>query len=301
MPEAKVIDDKFYLFGDPLTEKQQQVFQRRCPDANKIIASLPPESFEEVRIQEALEKKKQEEFEKLEKQRLQIEEELKKPSKASLRIQQKKNMIPVVSKPKNVNETKTIIETIITENESDRLEANKKFESVNFSPEENTKMNLDEELLSMQEEIETRKAPKVEPQSQRNPEEVMRDQILTILQRDPNAPSDLQISAWKDQYGATGVHVMAFSDTEVYVYHHITRKQWKAIKDIMQKLEGKEAEEVEERLKEKVFASCVLYPKLTNDWMENCKAGIVDSLYQMILLNSGFITTQQAMMLTTQL
>ncbi|CAB4160368.1 hypothetical protein UFOVP724_164 [uncultured Caudovirales phage] len=301
MPEAKIINDKYYLFGDPLNEKQQQVFQRRCPDANKIIASLPPESFEEVRIQEALDKKRQEELDRLEAERNKKEEELKKPSKASLRIQQKKNMIPVVSKPTNVSETKTIIESIITEHEFDRIDANKTSESVKSLHEEKEEMNLDEELLSMQEEIETRKAPKVEPQVQRNPEAVMRDQILTILQRDPNAPSDMQISAWKDQYGASGVHVMAFSDTEVYVYHHITRKQWKSIKDIMQKLEGKEAEEVEERLKEKVFASCVLYPRLTNDWMENCKAGVVDSLYQMILLNSGFITTQQAMMLTTQL
>lgn len=300
MPEAKIINDKYYLFGDPLNEKQQQVFQRRCPDANKIIASLPPESFEEVRIQEALDKKRQEELDRLEAERIKKEEELKKPSKAFLRIQQKKNMIPIVSKPTNVTETKTIIETMITEHESDRIDANKTSESVNSLTEEDNQMNLDEELLSMQEEIETRKAPKVE-QQQRNPEVVMRDQILTILKRDPNAPSEMQISAWKDQYGTSGVHVMAFSDNEVYVYHHITRKQWKAIKDIMQKLEGKEAEEVEERLKEKVFASCILYPKLTNDWMENCKAGVVDSLYQMILLNSGFITTQQAMMLTTQL
>lgn len=300
MPEAKVIDDKFLLFGNPLDEKQQKAFQRRCPDGNKIIASLPPESFEEVRIQEALEKQRQAELEKLEAERIKKEEELKKPSKAFLRIQEKKNMIPVVSKPKKVNETKTIIEKIVTEHESDRIDANKTSESVNSLTEEDNQMNLDEELLSMQEEIETRKAPKVE-QQQRNPEVVMRDQILTILKRDPNAPSEMQISAWKDQYGTSGVHVMAFSDNEVYVYHHITRKQWKAIKDIMQKLEGKEAEEVEERLKEKVFASCILYPKLTNDWMENCKAGVVDSLYQMILLNSGFITTQQAMMLTTQL
>lgn len=300
MPEAKIINERYYLFGDPLNEKQQQVFQRRCPDANKIIASLPPESFEEVRIQEALEKEKQKELERLEAERLKKEEEIKKPSKAFLRIQEKKNMIPVVSKPKNTTETKTIIEQIVTKHESDRIDANKTLESVNSLPQEDNQMNLDEELLSMQEEIETRKAPKVEPQ-QRNPEAVMRDQILTILQRDPNAPSEMQISAWKDQYGTSGVHVMAFSDNEVYVYHHITRKQWKAIKDIMQKLEGKEAEEVEERLKEKVFASCVLYPKLSNDWMDNCKAGVVDSLYQMILLNSGFITTQQAMMLTTQL
>ena len=59
--------------------------------------------------------------------------------------------------------------------------------------------------------------------------------------------------------------------------------------------------QLEEKLKEKVTVSCILYPKLSQNWIDNCKAGIIDSLYQMILLNSGFLTPQQAMLLTTQL
>ena len=62
-----------------------------------------------------------------------------------------------------------------------------------------------------------------------------------------------------------------------------------------------DADEVEEKLKEKVVLYCVLYPSLNNNWLEYCKAGVLDSLYQMILLNSGFLTPQQAMLLTTQL
>ena len=65
--------------------------------------------------------------------------------------------------------------------------------------------------------------------------------------------------------------------------------------------EDKDPEEVEERLKEKVVGYCILWPEVDEQWLEYCKAGVIDSLYQMILLNSGFLTPQQAMLLTTQL
>jgi hypothetical protein len=64
---------------------------------------------------------------------------------------------------------------------------------------------------------------------------------------------------------------------------------------------GLDGGEIEERMKEKVVQYCVLWPSLSDDWLQNCKAGVLDSLYQMVLLNSGFLTPQQAMLLTTQL
>lgn len=152
-------------------------------------------------------------------------------------------------------------------------------------------MNLDDELESLMNET----------GSENTAEQVMKAQIFDLLNKRPDAPSDAQIKAWKEEYGGNGIHVMAFGTDEVYIYHHITRKQWRTIKDLMAKVEGREAEELEEKLKEKVTVSCILYPKLNQNWIENCKAGIIDSLYQMILLNSGFLTPQQAMLLTTQL
>ena len=65
--------------------------------------------------------------------------------------------------------------------------------------------------------------------------------------------------------------------------------------------ESSNPEEVEEKLKEKVVLYCVIWPSVDENWLDYCKAGILDSLYQMILLNSGFLTPQQAMLLTTQL
>jgi len=165
------------------------------------------------------------------------------------------------------------------------------------------KMNLEKELEMLEQEVvESEKVRSFEEsQVQAAPE--MKDQILELLGSDPNAPSEEQIAVWKEQYGKGGIHVMAFGEDDVYIYHHLTRGEWKKIKDIMNRLKesGKDGDEVEERLKEKVVMYCVLYPSVDEKWLEYCKAGVMDSLYQMILLNSGFLTPQQAMLLTTQL
>jgi hypothetical protein len=168
--------------------------------------------------------------------------------------------------------------------------------------EEKEIMNLEEELEMLEQEV-TEKEKIVEEVFEETSPPQMKDQILELLELDPEAPSQETINAWKSKYGNNGIHVMAFGEGDVYIYHHLTRGEWKKIKDIMGRLKssGSESDEVEEKLKEKVVLYCTLYPKVDDQWLEYCKAGVIDSLYQMILLNSGFLTPQQAMLLTTQL
>ena len=55
-------------------------------------------------------------------------------------------------------------------------------------------------------------------------------------------------------------------------------------------------------LKEKVVQNCVLWPKpLPVEFFYNSRAGIVDGLYEAIMIQSGFLSPQQLMLLTTQL
>ncbi len=327
MPEARVINDKFYSFGKPLDEKQFDVFKRSCPDGNTIIASLPPESFEEVRIQQIVAEQKRLEREAVEEKLRKIEEEKNRPSSKSLRILEKKRL-QKEQELINVNEKPTIIENLILQNSVEKNVSNgsnfKAYSEEIVEPPKlglvdkriieetktvlkkriEAKMNLDDELEMMSREMETKSQPSYQNINQNDAiptEEILKMQILDVLKKDKNAPPAAQISAWKEQYGNNNVHITAFTDTDVYIYHHITRKQWRTIKEIMQKTDLSNMEEVEERLKEKVFASCVLYPLLKDNWIDTCKAGVVDSLYTMILLHSGFLDTNKAMMLTTQL
>jgi len=164
-------------------------------------------------------------------------------------------------------------------------------------------MDLEKELEMLEQEVVAKEEEKLTESLKEIETPQMKDQILELLENDPNAPSEEAINAWKSKYGKNGVHVMAFGEDDIYIYHHLTRGEWKKIKDIMGRLKdsGSDSEEVEEKLKEKVVLYCTLYPSVDQEWLEYCKAGVLDSLYQMILLNSGFLTPQQAMLLTTQL
>ncbi len=268
--KGQLINDRYVLFGGGLPEKVKLAINNGCPTGDDIIKSLPPSAFIPVE-EEVVEE---------------VVEEVKGPSKRELRIQRKKELAKKHQKNNKVKAAeKTTIEKIVEEKQT---------------------MSLDQELDSLITEAKPKQAEVVEEQpeviTQQDSNNNMRNQILDLLASDPDTPSVEQIDGWKDEYGQNGLHVMSFGDSDNYIYHHLTRGEWKKIKDVMKRLRDSEnAEELEEKLKEKVVCNCILWPKADQAWLENSKAGIVDSLYQMILLNSGFLTPQQAMLLTTQL
>lgn len=293
--EGRKLDDNLVMFGSPVSEKALDALKRKSPSADSIIKSLPPSAFipmnQEVEaIKEELKAIELEAQKKRETEELLKAPKYRRERKKQQALEAKKELPKPIETP-IVEEPKTIIEQLI-----------KPIEKVE------PMIDLDAELNKLSSEIEKKKAPPAPPpapvvqEAPRQEPFVVRDQIMELLAQEPNPPSYETIQAWKDRYGRTGIHVMAFGEGEVYVYHHLTRSEWKKIKELMNKLrESEDADEVEEKLKEKVVLYCVLYPSLNNNWLEYCKAGVLDSLYQMILLNSGFLTPQQAMLLTTQL
>ena len=265
--KGKLINDRYVLFGPQLDERTKEAISMGCPSGDDIIRSLPQSAFipavEEVKV-----------VDKVVKPRVNKRAERIKRKKA---LAKKKAAIQEIAKP-------TIIETII---------------------EESKKMSLDNDLDSILEEAQPKaqeETPEPERVTQADSSDNMRQQILGMLANDENAPSLEEIESWKDKYGKNGIHVMSFGDNDNYIYHHLTRGEWKKIKEVMKRLRDSEnAEELEEKLKEKVVCGCVVWPEADEKWLESSKAGIIDSLYQMVLLNSGFLTPQQAMLLTTQL
>jgi hypothetical protein len=289
--EGKKINDNLALFGGPLPDKALDALKRRSPTADDIIRSLPESAFINISEAEIIGKV---EVPEVNRQEL-MENDLK--EKVNYRRERKKKSVAIEQK-------KTIIETIIEptleiENEDIMDSLEKDLEELNRKIEEQRKMKEDLARLKQMQEEAAKQVAAPEPAPQSN----IKDQVVELLALAPNSPKKPQIDAWKERYGKNGVHVMAFGEGEVYVYHHLTRGEWKKIKDIMAKLQetGTEGGEIEERMKEKVVQYCVLWPSVNEEWLQNCKAGVLDSLYQMILLNSGFLTPQQAMLLTTQL
>lgn len=160
-------------------------------------------------------------------------------------------------------------------------------------------MDLDKELDSLAEAMQEEVAEA--PISQ---EQVMKEQVLGLLASQEDAPDQSMIDEWKRTYGKTAIQVMAFGEENVYIYKHISRSQWKRVKGLIQSLkdgDNPNQEAIEERLKESVIMSSVLWPKISQGDLEEIKAGIVDSLYEMILVHSAFLQPQQSMLLTHQL
>ncbi len=137
------------------------------------------------------------------------------------------------------------------------------------------------------------------------PQEDLAEQLVSTFKKIPNAPSDAQIAKWKGMHGEKGVYVITFSDTEAYVFTHLTRDMWGKVQETMNDLgnkSGMEARQLEEKLKEKVVQYCVLWPKpLPTEFFYTSRAGVIPSVYEAITLNSYFLSPSQTMMLTTTL
>jgi len=304
--EGRKVTDNQVMFGEPLNEKALEALKKRSPNGSDIIRSLPKTAFipidieKEQKVNIQLEKEAAE-LKKVaaakEKKQRRIEEKKRRSVKKQQEIVEKVIEKPVVEKEKVVKET-TILENIILKEEED---SNKNNVQENTESELKT-MDLEAELEALAQEAKPVEREVPIQELQQEAEQDMASQILSLLKNEKDKPSDEMVEAWKEKYGRSAIHAMAFGEGDIYIYHHLTRGEWKKIKHVMSSLkDSANSEEIEEKLKEKVCLYCILWPSVNDDWLEYCKAGVLDSLYQMILLNSGFLTPQQAMLLTTQL
>lgn len=126
-----------------------------------------------------------------------------------------------------------------------------------------------------------------------------KDQVLELLSKLPDAPSIKLINNWRAEHGE--LHVTVFSDKEIYVYSHLTRAMWAKVQDTVQKLQSVKNTVGEEELRETVVKHCMKWPALTTEWKYTSRAGVVDALYQAIMLHSYFLTPQQVMAITVEI
>ena len=154
-------------------------------------------------------------------------------------------------------------------------------------------MSLDEEL----EELD-KKAEEVAPEPEIG---VTKNRVMEALAKLKDAPTENHIKKWKQDLGEDGVHVTVFSEKEIYVYRHLSRSQWQKVQEMISKLQTAKTNVSEDELKEKVVTHCILWPSLTLEWKYNSRAGVLDALYQAIMLQSYFLSPQQVMSLTCEL
>lgn len=188
--------------------------------------------------------------------------------------------------------------------------------TINKKVKKQTVMTLDQELEEMNKKLDAKmkaeQAAAAEEESEEEGETVgetyqetdsIKDQVVGLLKKAAGAPTDAQIAQWKAQHGQNGVYAIGMGEGDVYVFTHLKRGQWKKIQEIMGKMQATDDSfDAEDEMKKKVVQYCVLWPQpLPLEFFYNSRAGVLDAIYQSILLNSYFLSPQQTMMLTTQL
>jgi vacuolar-type H+-ATPase subunit I/STV1 len=167
-----------------------------------------------------------------------------------------------------------------------------------------TTMTLDEELEQMNKKLDAKLAAQEKSAFQEEPEEPeeevaeqgsIKDQVIDLLKKSKGAPSEQQIAKWKAQHGQNGVYAIGMGEGDVYVFTHLKRGQWKKIQEIMQKMQAQDDSfDAEDEMKKKVVQYCTLWPQqLGVEFFYNSRAGVLDAIYQSILLNSYFLSPQQ--------
>lgn len=159
-------------------------------------------------------------------------------------------------------------------------------------------------LAAKQKALEQKQRDEETVQEEVSPEEAIRSQILGALKNSKRAPTDANIAAWKQEHGDNGVYVIALNEEDVYVFTYLRRGTWKKIQQAMSNLQKAElAQDPDDELKNKVVQYCLLWPPrpLPIEFWVNSRAGVIDTLFNIIMANSGFLQLNQAMILTTQL
>ena len=151
-----------------------------------------------------------------------------------------------------------------------------------------------------QEKAKKEEKPKEEAASKESP---LKAQIFEALAKIPGAPTLQALEAAKHTHGS--IQVVALSEQDIFVFTHLRRSQFKKIQEIVNKAAATEAfaDSAEDQLKEKVISRCVLWPKGVGspEFIYNSRAGVMDTLYNLIMMHSYFMTPQQSMQLTISL
>lgn len=116
-------------------------------------------------------------------------------------------------------------------------------------------------------------------------------QVRTFLDKHPGAPSAVKIEGWKAQY--TDVFVSAFSDSEIFIFRCLNRKEYVDLQK-----QAATGELSSEQHEEETVKKCLLWSSVAD---LNAKAGNVPTLLEQIVAHSNFMPPQLAVQLVGKL
>ena len=146
-------------------------------------------------------------------------------------------------------------------------------------------------------------APVVE-EVQEPEEEGPFDPLAFIAENYKGAPSKQVLENWKSAFGA--VYAFAPDDDSIFLLRPLRRLEHKAISaDLRQLSQTARAQEdpsyVDDQLHEKVVTACCLYPQTGQTFFTMTEAGLVPTLFNLIMEHSKFLAPDVAKAATFKL
>lgn len=116
------------------------------------------------------------------------------------------------------------------------------------------------------------------------------DYIMEEFDERTDKPNAAQIEQWKQQHGE--VHLFGLDANEMYIFRPLRRLEYRNMR--------KQAQD-DESFRETVVNKVVLWPDLDITFSASCKAGTIDTLFDMIMLHSNFLSPEMAVGLVRKL
>lgn len=132
-------------------------------------------------------------------------------------------------------------------------------------------------LLDHADEVEAEKAVEAQEASL----ETLAEQMATL----PDAPSLSDLEGWKSQYGT--IHMSTINGDDIYLWRLLKRSEYKQMMRA-----GSLGEEI--RAEDYIVRKVLLYPRPNDRFMNSTGAGVVSTLKEQIMFNSGFISREAA-------
>ena len=160
-----------------------------------------------------------------------------------------------------------------------------------------------EEFMKMGAEIE----PEVAEVETEETEVEEKDIVQALQEQFPGAPDREQIERWKTQFGRADVFVPP-ADTRAYIFRPVSRIEWKRISAALTQFAGTAAAQqdkdaMDNMLHEKVVEACLLWPTeiLHHSNVNMLPAGLLQTLFQLIMEASSFMSPERALNSTYRL
>jgi len=117
------------------------------------------------------------------------------------------------------------------------------------------------------------------------------DPIMAAFEKMENGPSKEQIELWKNEHNGE-VYISAFDEDEIYVWRPLYRLEYKNIIKMV-----KDPIMADEKMLEK----CLLFPRVTPEFLSMTKAGTIETMAAQIREVSNFVNPETAIGLVRKL